>query len=109
MKPTILAKKIWDHAVDITKQNGAAASYYTTPLFNYAGILTMYACAQAAVVTNDQEWIEAVNSYLAKYPFEYETPGIYFHYNFDNYLSKYHIFLIFLFALLLYKYYCASS
>ena len=85
MKPTILAKKIWDHAVDITKQNGAAASYYTTPLFNYAGILTMYACAQAAVVTNDQEWIEAVNSYLAKYPFEFETPGIYFHYNFDNY------------------------
>jgi len=85
MKPIILAKKVWDHAVEVSEKIGTAANYYTTPLFNYPGILTMFAGAQAAVFADDKEWTEEVNRYLAKYPFEFEEPGTYFAYNFDNY------------------------
>ena len=56
MKPTIMAKKVWDHGVDLTKQAGASASYTSTPLFHYSGILTMFAAAQAAVYTDNKEW-----------------------------------------------------
>lgn len=80
-----MAKKVWDKAVEISKEIGASAHYTTTPLFNYPGILTMFAGAQAAVYADDKEWIDEVNSYLAKYPFEFEEPGTYFTYNFDNY------------------------
>ena len=85
MKPMIMAKKIWDHAVEVSEKIGAAANYYTTPLFNYPGILTMWAGAQAALIADDKEWLDEVNSYLKKYPFEFEEPGTYFVYNFDNY------------------------
>ena len=83
MKPIILAKKVWDHAVDISTR--IKATYYTTPLFDYPGILTMFAGAQAALVAKDEEWINEVNSYLKKYPFEFEDPETFFRYNFDNY------------------------
>lgn len=85
MRPMIMAKKVWEHAVEVSTKMGAAATYSTTPLFNYPGILTMFAGAQAAVVAGDKEWIDEVNSYLAKYPFEFEEPGTYFAHNFENY------------------------
>ncbi len=85
MKPMIMAKRVWDHAVEVSEKIGAAATYATTPLFNYPGILTMWTAAQAAVVADDKEWIKEVNSYLEKYPFEFEEPGTYFCHNFDNY------------------------
>ncbi len=85
MKPSIIAKKIWDRAVSVQNEIGAASTYGAAPLYSYPGILTMWAAAQAAVNSKDEEWIKEVNSYLSKYPFEFEEPGTNFHYNFENY------------------------
>ncbi len=85
MKPSIIAKKLWDKCVEIQNGIGANSTYGAAPLFSYPGILTMYAAAQAAVHSGDEEWIDGVNSYLKKYPFEFEEPGTKFNYNFENY------------------------
>ena len=85
MKPGIIAKRLWEKCVEIQKGLGTATSYGTAPLYSYPGILTMYAGAQAAKVTGDEEMLEEVNSYLELYPFKFEEPGIKFIYNFDNY------------------------
>lgn len=85
MKPMIIAKKIWNHAVDIQNNIGAASTYGHAPLYSYPGLLTLWAAAQAAHYSGDHEWIEQICSYLKKYPFEFEEPGTYFRYNFENY------------------------
>ena len=85
MKPMIISKKIWERAVKVQNKIGAASTYGAAPLFSYPGILTMWTAAQSAVYSGDQEWIDEVCSYLEKYPFEFEEPGTYFTYNFDNY------------------------
>ena len=85
MKPIILAKKIWNYAVELHQSIGTATSYGVAPLFSYPGILTMFAGVQAAKVSGDDEWLEEVNKYLEKYPFEFEELGTFYKYNFDNY------------------------
>lgn len=85
MRPMIIAKKIWDRAVEVQTGIGAASTYGAAPLYSYPGILTMWTAAQAAHYSGDKEWIDSVNSYLEKYPFEFEEPGTYFTYNFENY------------------------
>lgn len=85
MKPMIIAKKIWDRAVEVQNSIGAASTYGAAPLYSYPGILTMFAAGQAAVYSDDEAWIKQVNSYLEKYPFEFEEPGTKFNYNFENY------------------------
>lgn len=85
MKPIVLAKKVWDHAVKIHESLGTGTSYGAAPIYSYPGVLILFAAGQAAEVTGDKEWMEQVKSYLNKYPFEFEEPGTYFRYNFDNY------------------------
>lgn len=86
MKTSIIAKRLWEKCVEIQNSLGTNVSYYgDAPLYSYPGILTIYAAAQAAVHLNDEEWIDDVNSYLKKYPFEFEEPGTRFNCNFDNY------------------------
>lgn len=85
MKPMIIAKGLWDKCVEIQNNLGAVTSYGQVPLRNYPGILTMFAAAQAAVAAGDDAWIDEVNAYLNIYPDQFDEPGIYFNYNFDNY------------------------
>lgn len=85
MKPSIIAKKIWDKCMNIQNSIGAHMFYDAAPLYSYPGILTMFAGAQAAMVTGDEEMLREVNSYLELYPFRFEEPGVKFGYNFDNY------------------------
>ncbi len=86
MKPMIIAKRIWDHAVEVHNKVGLGAAYYgTAPLYSYPGILTMWAASQAAIYSGDEGWLDQVKSYLAKYPFKFEEPDTNFKYNFENY------------------------
>ena len=85
MKPLFVAKKVWERAVEISERMGKGATYEATPLYNYPGILTMFAGAQAALYAEDKEWTEQVIYYMSKYPYEFETQGVYFRPNFENY------------------------
>ncbi len=85
MKPSIIAKRLWEKCVEIQDGLGTNTSYGTAPLYSYPGILTMFAGAQAAKVSGDEEMLKEVNSYLDLYPFYFEEPGVKFNYNFDNY------------------------
>jgi len=85
MKPIIIAKRLWEKCKEIQASLGTNISYGPAPLYSYPGILTLFAAAQGAVESKDEEWIRDVNSYLEKYPFEFEEPGIKFGYNFENY------------------------
>ena len=85
MKPIIIAKRLWDKCVEMQNKRNANGSCASTPLYNYSGILTMYAGAQVAKVTDDEKMLDEVINYLELYPFRFEEPGIKFPYNFDNY------------------------
>ena len=45
----------------------------------------MFAGIQAAACAKDEEWINHVNSYLAKYPHRFNDPEVFFRGSFDNY------------------------
>lgn len=79
-----MAKKVWEYAYN-KDENSKTASYGSSALYHYFGILTMWAAAQAAECSKDEEWMNDIVSMLEKYPFEFETPKLYFNYNFDNY------------------------
>jgi len=85
MKPIIMAKNVWKHAVEVSNKATIKPTQASTPLTHYPGMLTMFAGSQAAVFADDKEWIEEVSSYLAKYPYDFEDPSIFFNYSFDNY------------------------
>ena len=85
MKTITLAKKVWDYAYHMQEEQGENVTYRGSALYHYYGILSMFAAAQAAYHSNDEEWMKQVTDLLEKYPFEFESPEIYFGYNFDNY------------------------
>jgi len=85
MKPTELAKKIWQYGASLAKTKEGDPHYSSTPLRHYPGILTMFAGIQAATAAKDEEWIENVKTYLAKYPHHFNEPDVYFKGSFDNY------------------------
>ena len=85
MKTISLAKKLWDYAYSKQRQPGHKPSYAASTLYSYYGILTMYAAAQAAYATKDEEWMSQVVAMQERYPFDFESPELYFRYNFDNY------------------------
>ena len=72
MKPTILAKNLWDHAIGVQKKMGDKPNYRDGAVYSYYGILTMFAAAQAAYYGKDQEWFDEVMALLNRYPFEFE-------------------------------------
>lgn len=84
MRTMTLAKRVWEHACEVHEKAGDKACYESV-LHHYYGLLTLYAAAQAADYSNDKEWMDKVVSMLGRYPFEFESPDIYFRYNFDNY------------------------
>ena len=85
MKPLELAKKIWDYAKTIGVPEGKDPRHTSSPLHHYPGILSMFAGIQAAAASDDKEWIDEVNSYLAKYPHRFNDPDVFFSCAFDNY------------------------
>ena len=85
MKPTELAKKLWNCAENLAHTNVGLPSNVSTPLRHYPGILTMFAGIQAAAAANDDEWLANVKTYLAKYPHHFDDPDVYFVGSFDNY------------------------
>lgn len=85
MQPIVLAKKIWKYAKTLKGTKEKDPHYTSAPLNNYPGILSMFAGIQAAAASGDKEWIEDVNSYLAKYPHRFNDPDVYFEGSFDNY------------------------
>jgi len=85
MKPSILAKRVWQHAVDVTNESLAGKRLGRGPLSDYPGVLSLFAAAQAAVAFDDKEWIEEVRKRLARFPYEFEDPEVYFFHRFCNY------------------------
>ena len=85
MKPIVLAKQVWDYAVTLKGTKEKGPQYTTAPLHHYQGILSMFAGIQAAAEAGDKEWIDEVNSYLAKYPEHFNDPDVFFNASFDNY------------------------
>ncbi len=85
MKPITIAKNIWKHAVEVQNKIDSGVMSRESVLYHYFGILTMYACEQAAHYSNDQEWLNEIVDMLDKYPYEFENPKYHFHYNFCNY------------------------
>ncbi len=85
MKTILLAEKLWEHAAEMQKKQGKNVTYNGSALHHYYGLLTMYASAQGAYYSKNEKWMQQVTDELEKYPFEFETPEIYFPYNFDNY------------------------
>ena len=85
MRPIELAKKIWDYAASITPVTQKEPQYTRAPLRHYQGILTMFAGTQAAACAKDEKWIAHVNSYLAKYPKNFNDPDVFFKGSFANY------------------------
>jgi len=85
MKPIELAKKLWDYATTLKGTIEKDPHYTSSPLFHYPGILSMFAGIQAAAASGDKEWIDNVNSYLARYPHHFDEPGVFFRGSFDNY------------------------
>ncbi len=85
MKTISLAKKVWGHAYNLTEGIRGSGDYRASPLRNYYGILSMYAAAQSAYVSKDEEWMNQILEMQDRYPFDFEAPDVYFRYNFDNY------------------------
>jgi len=85
MKPSIMAKKVWNHAVERTYEIKVKGQYGSAPLSDYPGVLTLFASAQAAVAFGDEEWIEEIRKRLARFPYEFEERDMYFMHRFCNY------------------------
>jgi len=85
MKPIELAKNLWDYATNLTYTKQKDPHFGSAPLYNYPGILSIFAGIQAAAASKDAAWIAEVKEYLARYPHRFHEPGIYFKGNFDNY------------------------
>ena len=85
MKPIELAKIIWDYAKTLKGTMEKDPHYSSAPLHHYPGILTMFAGIQAAAESKDEEWINDVKKYLAKYPHHFNDPDVFFKGSFDNY------------------------
>ena len=85
MKPIELSKNLWDYAKSLKGIKEKDPHFTSSPLHHYPGILSMFAGIQAAAQSKDEEWINDVKSYLAKYPDHFDDPDVYFVGSFDNY------------------------
>lgn len=85
MQPIELAKNIWDYAKTLKGTKEKDPHYTSAPLHHYPGILSMFAGMQAAAESKNEEWINDVKSYLAKYPHRFDDPDVFFVGSFDNY------------------------
>lgn len=84
MKTITLAKKIWNYAYE-KQHNLGVNDYQKATLCHYFGILTMWAAANAADYTKDEEWMKQITDMYERYPYDFEARDLYFQYNFDNY------------------------
>ena len=85
MKPMIIAKKIWERAVAVHNEVGTSSKYYgAAPLYSYPALFTLWSASQAALYSGDEEWLDEIKSYLARYPFEFEEPDMNFRTNFEG-------------------------
>ena len=85
MKPSIIAKNVWNHAIELQDKIDKGLVAKQSVMYHYFGLLSMYAAAQIAIETNDEEWLDTIIEMQKMYPYEFESKRCYFHYNFDNY------------------------
>lgn len=85
MRPRIIAKNVWNHAMYLQDQIDKGIVKRQSVMYNYFGLLTMYGAEQIAVQTKDDEWLSTIIENQNMYPYEFESPRCYFDYKFDNY------------------------
>ncbi|MEE1042902.1 MAG: glycoside hydrolase family 88 protein [Clostridia bacterium] len=84
--PLEIAKGMWNHALGEDRKRGVY-TYRDSKIYNYYGILAMFAAGQFADFVKDEEWLEEIKGMLKRYPEEFFTaPDLFFKCSFDNYI-----------------------